>query len=1247
MRSYENRKALRIATVVVLVFLLLASPPAMAWNVPWDGGHLVSRFIDALKDWWKTMWDNHGMGSGGDPVLLESGDFPFSEQDFLIPGRGIPLEMTRCYHSKDNYVGPFGRGWRHNYEISLIRTAEIWGNVSFRVFTVCRNDGIRIAWREFEGPPPDRFLSFTYDIPLTRYTLVGLDLTVYVFNKNGKLISLSDRNGNTTALTYASSGRLEKVTDPAGRTLTFTYGTNKKVASITDPAGRVFQYGYDARNNLAIVTDPILRTTSYEYDAKDRLVSITDAKGTTWLANTYDDQDRVVAQFANGGKYTFSYEGTDEAPIVTVTEPNGSKTRYEMNKQGLVTKKSVDNGGLKLTTTNSYDASFNIVSRTDPEGGKWSYQYDARGNVTQQTDPIGGVTQYFYDTNNVLIKVKDPLGNETTYERDEHSRVARIIGPLQVVVYTFSYSANGDLLGIKDALGNETKNQYDTYGNLTTIINPLGGGSRYEYDIIGNNLSEINENGNKWLYQYDIMGRLIKITSPLGHQTLFEYDENGNRIKETNGLGHSTLYCYDPYDRHIKTVGPNGNEIEYEHDVMGNLILIKNPEQRDTVYTYDAVNRLSSVILSDNGVTLFEYDKVGNVKKVTDALGNVTSFNYDKKSRLLSVVYPDASKDQYAYDNTDAIIQYIARDNRKTQYEHDTYGRLTRVAFADGSQRIYSYDTVGRLLSLTSSESIVSYEYDAVGRVTKTVQNSNPVRYTYDSCGNKIQIMYPDGDFISRYYDQNERLERIADSTDSLIAEYVYDSVNNIISIEYGNGITCSLSYDMNGEMTVLNYSDVISGTSIANMTRTLDKERFMLSMSTARGEVTYSYDSTGRLIITNYPDDYGHNDSSILYDLAGNRTSFQGEKSISYTVNSLNQYTNIGDLICTYDKNGNQISNGQAMFVFNDDKRLVSASLAEEEVGYYKYDGFGRRIERNVRGNITNYIYDGDGILAELAPNGQVLCKYVYGPFTDSIVSAFQGTQRYFYHAGPLGSIAFISDNSGALEEYYWYESWGSFLIEDAQTGSTISSSKLGNRFTFAGREYDSETGLYYLRNRYYDPTQGRFLSPDPLGFWGGINLYAYCFNNPVNFIDPFGLKLKWDDPKVKDALKKLKKNSKAAKELIKKLDDDDEIIRINIANTNEYSTSKNIVSFNPNKKYIYDGKEEWHNRPPEVALAHELIHALHDLNGSLGSTRKIEEQQTVGLDKWAKDKYTENQVRDDYGIVRRPRYGQNVGDW
>jgi len=239
----------------------------------------------------------------------------------------------------------------------------------------------------------------------------------------------------------------------------------------------------------------------------------------------------------------------------------------------------------------------------------------------------------------------------------------------------------------------------------------------------------------------------------------------------------------------------------------------------------------------------------------------------------------------------------------------------------------------------------------------------------------------------------------------------------------------------------------------------------------------------------------------SYAYDAVGNRTYQPGAP---YTYNSSNEMLMREGVPYTYDSNGNTLSKtngtGTTSYAWDFENHLTSVTLpGTAGTVSFKYDPLGRRVYKSSPAGSTTYVYDGDNIIEELTGStGTIGERYTYGPGIDEPLVGQRQPQIFYYEADGLGSVTSLTTPTGTVAATYTYDSFG-FMTNS--TGSAT------NWFRYTGRQFDSDTGLYYYRARYYDPQTGRFLSEDPIGFAGGVNHYSYVDNSPPNFKDPSGL--------------------------------------------------------------------------------------------------------------------------------------------
>jgi RHS repeat-associated protein len=1017
--------------------------------------------------------------SAGSPINLTNGNVWIPHQDYSLPGLGGGLGLIRTWNSlwtaqnPFETVGMFGDSWQSTYEEhlqTLTNTAKYWrGDGSAWMFTF--NSGTSSYTLT---SPPDERASLVVNSTTSQATVTFLDGSSRVFNSAGNLIAVIDRNGNQATVAYDGSNRIASVTDAASRSVSFTYGNPSfpnLVTSVQDAVGTIATYAYDASAHLTSVTYADNSAINYAYDANGLITGTTDALSKVLETHTYSGRQGISSSRANGSdSLTVSY-GTG---VATLTDSKGNATQYSRTNIGSrnfvtsVAGTGCDSCGGNGNQSFTYDSSGNRLTSTDPLGHKTTYTYDSNGDVTSSSISVGGVN----------------------------------------VVSNYTYNGFGEVLTATDPLGHVTTNTYDSHGNLLTTTTPSPGGktagstTSFVYDTKGELTQVTDPLGHVAKIAYTSAGLVNTITDPLNKVTTYGYDPRGNRTSITDALNNQTTFQYDAVNRLTKITRPDQTTIGFAYDVRGRRTSVTDENNKTTQYAYDDADRLTSVTDANNGVTQYAYDSENNLNSITDALLHTTSFAYDSQRRVTQTTFPSTKFETYAYDANSNLTSKTDRKNQTITYSYDELNRLTKKQYPDSTAVSYTFDAASRLTQVVDPTGTYSYTYDNMDRLTQassvySVLSSKTfsVSYSYDAASNRTGFTDANGSSTSYTYDTLNRLTQIKDFNRNAFS-FSYDPLSRTTQMTRPNGVNSNYQYD--GVSNLLSVLHQNGTTTLDGATYTYDPAGNRKSKTNQLNSVvsSFAYDNLYELTgVTQGASTV----EAYTYDAVGNRLSSASVATYSYDAS--NELQSAGAASYTYDANGNTLtktdSTGTTNYAWDFENRLISLTPPGGTAVTFKYDPFGRRIQKGS----SLYVYDGSNLIQESDSSGNLVARYIQALGIDQPLAAYRGKTSEFYEADGLGSVTSLSTSAGVVNQTYVFDSFGN---ASSTTGTFT------QPFRFTGREYDSETGLLYYRARYYAPDMGRFASEDPLRFDAGMNFsnfYPYVSNNPIRYNDPFGL--------------------------------------------------------------------------------------------------------------------------------------------
>ena len=970
----------------------------------------------------------------------------------------------------------------------------------------------------------------------------------YRYDLKGNAVSIKDKRGGLTGITYdalnrmaekrtpigAGSGantgfHIEKYTyDLAGNLLTrtvtgtmdrfdtretvYAYYSDNSPQTMSDSGGAYSKWYYD-RNGNAVKLERLREnaaydTEKYEYDRMDRLVKAIrllkeeDVFNASSLSNINGLRDEEYPDMlAVPTVYEYDLLGNRTKEVLSGASGylpgDGSRGNYTieytydtLNRPETVARKY--DGGV-ATVQYGYDEVGNRVKIRSERGFDTLYAYDAMNRPESITDPLGNRSAYAYDLAGNKIRETNAKGDSFTYTYDRMNRQEKVIDPEGVTVAFNSYDESGNLVAVKDAKSNTTKYEYDLGNRPVRVIDPEaasrnGFTEEYKYNQYGEKISAADGEGNTTAFKYDKGGRLAAVTDPLGVTVQYGYDNAGNRLYTSDGENRATSYAYTAFGMLKSVTDADGGTTFYSYDLAGNVAGMLDRNGSYTVYTYDGRNLLTDKIAAGTGDSVgYVYDAKGNRTGMTDESGSYT-YGYDENDRLTEIKKDGKPQIAYAYDET---------------------GHVSSVTDGSGEVTSYAYDKSGRMETAGNNGETTRYAYDLNGN-REAVAYPGGVReeYAYDKANRLVTLVNkkPDGAEISRYSYTYDKAGRQISKTDSYgTSTYAYDKAGRVLKVT-APGKTTVYGYDGSGNRvsmketyTSAQASGYVDGESGIEIEYIVKGSRYVYSKAgKLLKQVEEMAVSTGSIVLTR--------DTEYLYDGNGNQLA-EKTSYIRPTGGSLRKTIRAGAYGDQQPGNPDRLIE-RTNNTYDGFNRLKKAEKLEDGIRTlveYTYDGDDLRVGKTVRRSdgayapeTTLFLYDRGNVILETDGTGNVKTQYTRG--INYIASHSGGSTSLFLYNGH-GDVVQMVTAAGEVRNNYDYDIFGNPTLTVEYATCSI---------RYAGEYFDKETGLYYLRARYYDPHIGRFITEDtyrgkdqdPLS----LNLYTYCHNDPINFVDPTG---------------------------------------------------------------------------------------------------------------------------------------------
>ncbi|MBI2440089.1 MAG: hypothetical protein HYV35_01835 [Lentisphaerae bacterium] len=934
------------------------------------------------------------------------------------------------------------------------------------------------------APTVNNYPATAVDFGNTTYRLtVAPDGTIYVADIARDIIQKISRNipgvGLADILIASEDGNSFYQFDRQGRHLKTYHAWT---------GATLFEFGY-TNGYLASVTDGDGNVTRITRDGSGTPQKIT--------SPSPDNQDTILTLNANGF-------------LSAVQNPAGETNQFGYTTNGLLT--SVQGAkGASYTYTMNYNSTGQIVSASDPAGGSTTLRRSGitNGYEVSSTSALGrsttarveflstrdlrratvlpdGTTQQQFEASNGMQSNRYPSGVMERWDERPDPRFG-----MQAPFRT------GMVVRLSSGLA------------MTTTVSKTVMLTNQSWTSVAYLTNTLTVNGRVWKAAYSAANRQIQVASPLGRTYQIGLDSQGRRLwtqrpemalvsNTFDGRGRLTGIQYG--------AGADARQFTLQYDANGYLGTVTDPLGRNLQFINDAIGRVTNMVRSDTQSVFFAYDAHGNRTALTPAGRSTHTFAFNTVDRLSSYSAPGATNSTgYAYNVDGQRLTVIRLDGQAISNVYNAAGQLINLSYyADNWSHGWSNGLVRQITAASGATINFGYNGFLITTVRWSGVITGQVAYAYNN-DFLLRALTVNGTVITNGFDADGLL------TNAGICRLQRSATNGLLTGVVLGTITQALTYNAFAELTnlVVNYP---GGSNLFTETLFYDKAGRITSRREIVQDTTntfnYSYDAVSRLtrVVTNNAGTnvYG-------YDLNGNRTNWLTsagaftatndgqDRLIQWTGPATGQYaySQAGDLT-------NRVVNTTNVTAYTYDAlgNLRQAILPGGITNDYIIDGLGRRVAKRVNGVFTNGWLYANWLkpVAELDAGSNMVSVFVYGSRANAPDYMVKAGVTYRIVSDHLGSVRLVvREDTGDIAQRLDYDEWGRVLTNSAPGFQP---------FGFAGGLYDADTGLVRFGLRDYDPEVGRWTRKDPVLFGGGDpNLYAYCGNSPIRYVDVTGL--------------------------------------------------------------------------------------------------------------------------------------------